>query len=116
MKNHSVAQLLLVLCLLLTSCKETKQMQAEIAVVSAKIVALQTELAQMDTQIAEMRRSLPGGADVTASAKQKAVLLAAEVVALEKEIKQVQDELQFSESALSSERQDLQALQARGQR
>lgn len=91
-------------------------MQAEIGDLSAKIVALQKELAQMDAQIAEMRRGLPGGADVTASAKQLSIRLAAEVVALEKEIKQAQEDLQFSESALTSERQDLQALQARAKR
>jgi chromosome segregation ATPase len=105
--------LLLSLCLALSSCKETQQMQKQLKEATVRITALQAELAQMETQMASVRSQLPAGTATEQGLKQHTVQLATGVVALETEIAQTQAAIQETQKALEAAKADLQTLRAK---
>lgn len=113
MKNRSLppSRLLLpLMCLLLSSCKETLQMKSELNELNAKIQSVQTEMSQIDAQMMSLRSQLPPTVATEQAAKQLVVQLAAGVVAIENEIAQTQASIKEAEVALEAARKDTEAL------
>ena len=103
------------LCLTLTACKETQQMQKQLAEMTTKITTLQAELVQMESQIAAYRTQSPVAVNEQA-ARQQSVQLAAGVVAVENEIAQTQAAILEAQTTLETAKKDLETLRAKAPR
>ncbi len=105
--------LLSLVCLTLSSCKESQQIQKQLTETTTKVAALQAELAQIEVQVASFRAQFPSALANEQIAKQQTLKLAAGVVAIEGEITQTQASIQEAETALESVKKSLEALRVK---
>lgn len=119
MKKHLSAMSrlpLLLVCVALVSCKETKLMQAQLAELNVKIQAVQAEMVQMENQMADYRKQMPTAMSGGQVAKQQAAVLAAGLAAVETEIAQTQAAIKDTESAIEAAKKDLETLRTKDPR
>lgn len=103
-------------CISLTSCKETHEMQKQLDELNQKIATAQQELQTADAKMAEFRPQLPPTLAGDQAVQQLVVQLAASVVAIENEITQTQTSIKKAEETLAASKQELESLRSKDPR
>jgi len=109
--------LLIPVCLSLTSCKETQELQKQLNETNSKVQAVVQESLEIDKKMADYRKEIPAYAGVgAAGAKQYAVQLAAELISVENQVDQAQETIKQAEAELEHAKKELQTVKSKDPR
>ena len=105
--------LLPIICLTLTGCRETLEMQAQLNESVAHMEKLKSEAAALDAALIDLRRKLPAASAPEVAAQKMTTQATADLKILEAQLTQSAALYQQTEAAVAALQKDLATLQVK---